>query len=304
MSAAARLASPRMRLLRLGLLGAVTLSVVPALGIAYRAHRQQRAVFFPERRPVAVSNTALGIAGAERVSFRAGEIELVGFYAPSRNRRAVLLVHGAGGDRNSMLPEARWLARRGYGVLSYDLPGHGESGGEIRWAEPERASVRAAVDWLSRNGGVDAKGVGALGFSLGGYVLVQVAAVEPRLSALVLSGTPSDPVDQVRFQHARYSVFSQLPALFVLRQGGMDLSVRALDYVGRVAPRPLLVIGGENDQTVPSNMAEALFRAAGEPKQLYIIPHADHGSYFERGGAAYESKLVEFFEQALSARSS
>jgi len=286
------------RLVRLGLIGLFTLSVVPALGIAYRAYRQQRAVFFPERRPIAPSGSA-GIAGARSVTFRAGELELHGFYAASHNRRAVLLVHGAGGDRNALLSEARLLASHGYGVLSYDLPGHGESGGVIRWGEPERASVRAAVDFLVHNGDVDEKGIGALGFSLGGYVLVQVAAVEPRLAALVLSGTPSDPVEQVRFQHARYSALSQLPALYVLRQGGMDLSVRAVDYVARITPRPLLIVGGESDHTVPASMAQALFRAAGEPKQLYVIPGADHGSYVEKGGATYESKLLEFFERAL-----
>lgn len=287
------------RLVKLGVLGVITLSVIPALGVAYRAYRQQRAVFFPERRPVAISNAAVGIADVESVVFHAGEMELRGFYARSRNRRAVLMVHGAGGDRSSLLPEARLLAGRGYGVLSYDLPGHAESGGEIRWGEPERASVHAAVDWLVKNGGVDARGVGAFGFSLGGYILVQVAAVEPRLSALVLSGTPSDPVDQVRFQHARYSLLSELPALFVLRQGGMDLDVRALDYASRITPRPLLVIGGESDHTVPAKMAEALFRAAGEPKRLYVIPGADHGSYLEKGGATYEGKLVEFFDEFL-----
>lgn len=287
------------RLVRLGVLGLFTLSVVPALGIAYRAYRQQRAVFFPERRPVAVPNGETGIAGTRSVAFRAGELELRGFYVPSRNRRAVLLVHGAGGDRSALLPEARLLARRGYGVLSYDLPGHGESGGEIRWAEPERASVRAALDFLAKSGDVDVNRVGALGFSLGGYVLVQVAALDPRIAALVLSGTPSDPVEQVSFQHARYASLSQLPALHVLRQGGMDLSVRAVDYASRIAPRPLLIVGGERDHTVPAKMAVALFRAAREPKQLYVIPGADHGSYLEKGGAAYESKLLEFFERAL-----
>lgn len=285
--------------MRLGALGLAVLAVVPAFGIAYRAYRQQRVVFFPERRPVAVSNAAAGIAGVQDVTFRAGDVELRGFYAPSRNRRAVLLVHGAGGDRSSLLHEARVLAKRGYGVLSYDLPGHGESGGEIRWAEPERASVRAALDWLVESGDVDAERLGALGFSLGGYVLAQVAAVDARLAAVVLSGTPSDPVEQVRFQHARYSLLSELPALFVLRRGGMDLDVRALDYVSRIAPRPLLVIGGERDHTVPATMAESLFRAAREPKRLYVVPGADHGSFVEKGGAVYEARLVGFFDESL-----
>jgi pimeloyl-ACP methyl ester carboxylesterase len=300
MSAPSRANTSRVwRRVRLGVLGALCLALLVSLRIAYSAYRQQRAVFFPERRPVAVSNQGTGLAGVREVAFRAGDIELRGFYAPARNLRAVMLVHGAGGDRSALLAEARMLSSRGYGVLSFDLPGHGESGGEIRWAEPERASVRAAVDWLEQRARIRAGGIGALGFSLGGYVLVQVAAVEPRLSALVLSGTPSDPVEQVRYQHARYSFLSQTPALFVLERGGMDLSVRGVDFANRIAPRPLLVIGGSEDHTVPASMAEALFRAAREPKELYVIAGADHGSYREQGGAEYESRLVGFFDRAL-----
>jgi pimeloyl-ACP methyl ester carboxylesterase len=287
------------RLVRLGVLGALALALLFAFRIAYSAYRQQRAVFFPARRPVAVENQRTGLPGVRDVAFRAGEIELRGFYAPSRNRRAVILVHGAGGDRSSLLAEARMFSSRGYGVLSFDLPGHGESGGEIRWAEPERASVRAAVDWLDESAELGPRGIGAFGFSLGGYVLVQVAAVEPRLSGLVLSGTPSDPVEQVRYQHARYSFLSQSPALFVLERGGMDLAVRGVDFASQVAPRPLLVIGGSEDHTVPARMAEALFRAAREPKELYLIAGADHGSYRDKGGAEYESRLVGFFDRAL-----
>ena len=79
----------------------------------------------------------------------------------------------------------------------------------------------------------------------------------------------------------------------------MDLTVRARDYTGRLAPRPLLVIGGELDHTVPAKMAEELFHAAREPKELYVIPGADHGDYVAKGGATYEAKLVEFFDRSL-----
>jgi alpha-beta hydrolase superfamily lysophospholipase len=287
------------RVVRLAVLGVLALALLFALRIAYSAYSQQRAVFFPSRRPVAVENQRTGLPGVRDVAFRAGAIELRGFYVPSRNRRAVILVHGAGGDRSSLLAEARMLSDRGYGVLSFDLPGHGESGGVIRWAEPERASVRAAVDWLDKSAELGPRGIGAFGFSLGGYVLVQVGAVEPRLSALVLSGTPSDPVEQVRYQHARYSFLSQSPALFVLERGGMDLAVRGVDFAGRIAPRPLLVIGGSDDHTVPASMAGALFRAAGEPKELHLIAGADHGSYRAKGGAEYEARLVAFFDRSL-----
>ena len=45
-----------------------------------------------------------------------------GWYRPSRNGAAVLLVHGGGGDRSGPLRHARMLARHGDGVLLYDAP--------------------------------------------------------------------------------------------------------------------------------------------------------------------------------------
>ena len=54
---------------------------------------------------------------------------LAGWYAPSRNGAAVVLLHGAGSTRSNVLDEAVVLAEHGYGVLMLDARGHGESAG-------------------------------------------------------------------------------------------------------------------------------------------------------------------------------
>lgn len=284
--------------LRFGAVCVVTLTVVPAALIALRSYRQQSAVFFPERRPVGVSKAAAKLDGVLDASFGADGATLRGWYVPSKNRAAVIFVHGSGGDRASLLYEARLLANRGYGVLAYDLPGHGESGGEIRWAEPERASLRAALTWLAARPEVDGLRIGALGFSLGGYVVAQVAATDERVRAVVLSGTPADPVEQVRFQHRRFSWLTQAPALWVLFRGGMDLKLRAVDYVDKLAPRPLLVIHGSEDATVPSVMAEQLFARAQQPKELLLLQGAGHGHFDPF--PEYGLRLTTFFDRALA----
>ncbi|MGZ4582501.1 MAG: alpha/beta hydrolase, partial [Nocardioidaceae bacterium] len=56
-------------------------------------------------------------------------VTLSGWYVPSRNGAAVVLLHGAGSTRSAMLRYAVVLARHGYGVLLYDARGHGRSGG-------------------------------------------------------------------------------------------------------------------------------------------------------------------------------
>jgi pimeloyl-ACP methyl ester carboxylesterase len=289
------------RVLRIGFVAGCVLTVVPAAYFAVMSYTQQVNVFFPKRKPIALPLGSSGIPRVRAISFRASDSVSHGWYAPSLNRAAVVLVHGAGGDRASLVYEARALAGAGFGVLSFDLPGHGESEGEIHWSEAERSALRAALSFVERQADVDPARIGAFGFSLGGYVAAQVAAHDPRIAALVLVGTPSDPVAQVRFQHRRLGFLTQWPALFALRRGGMQLDVRARDVVHRVAPRPLLVVTGTADGTVPRTMADELYRAAGEPKELYVVEGAQHGDYAAVAPGAYESRLVQFYARFLGA---
>ncbi|HEX5416162.1 MAG TPA: dienelactone hydrolase family protein [Chloroflexota bacterium] len=46
--------------------------------------------------------------------------------------------------------------------------------------------------------------------------------------------------------------------------------------VNRLAPRPILIVQGENDQVVPADCANYIYDKAQEPKQLVVIPGADH----------------------------
>ena len=47
-------------------------------------------------------------------------LKLVGWYIPSQNRAAVILLHGYGGNRLGVMYHAEALANQGYGVLMYD----------------------------------------------------------------------------------------------------------------------------------------------------------------------------------------
>ena len=69
--------------------------------------------------------------------------------------------------------------------------------------------------------------------------------------------------------------------------------------MGRLAPRPLLLIQGEADETVPKFMTQALFDAAREPKTLYVVAGAHHHDIAEVSPVAYPRRLREFFEHAL-----
>jgi fermentation-respiration switch protein FrsA (DUF1100 family) len=75
--------------------------------------------------------------------------------------------------------------------------------------------------------------------------------------------------------------------------------VEPLREVGLIAPRPLLLIHGENDTVTDPRDSQALCEAAGEPKELWITPGVEHcGTYF-MDRAYYCARIATFFQHAL-----
>jgi dienelactone hydrolase len=181
----------------------------------------------------------------------------------------VLLQHGLGGHKESPYLEATappWV-RGGAAVASIDFPLHGaRANGKLgdRLASPAEGRSRAlatelvrqavidlrrALDAAAQLGGVDARRTAYAGFSLGAIIGATFCGVDPRprAAALALAGGGLGPPESDPLRH-----------------------------VGRIAPRPLLLIGATRDQTVPRSATEALFAAAGEPRQLLWFEASHH----------------------------
>ena len=117
-------------------------------------------------------------AAYEDVTFRASDgLELAGWYHPSRNGAAVLVVHGGSSDRKGSVAHAKLLARHGYGVLLYDARGRGESeGSENNYGWDWSKDIAGALDFLERRDDVEPGRIGAVGLSTGADALIDVAA--------------------------------------------------------------------------------------------------------------------------------
>ena len=121
----------------------------------------------------------------------AGGVKLRGWYVPSRNGAAVALIHGTGSNRLGVADHARLLARHGYGVLLFDLHGHGESGGRslsVGWDAGD--DVAAATRYLAARPEVDDDRVGVLGVSLGGEAAIEAHAGPARRARRGARGRP------------------------------------------------------------------------------------------------------------------
>jgi dipeptidyl aminopeptidase/acylaminoacyl peptidase len=241
-----------------------------------------------------------GIAGLREMRFTdASGTQLAGWYAPPQNRAAIVLAHGTGADRSGVLTETQFLAEAGFGVLAIDLPGQGASAGETRWGPPERQAIGGAVDWLSAQPEIDPSRIGGLGLSMGAYVLTQAAVLDKRIRAVVLAAVPNDVVEQNWVSSAQWGWLSQLPVYWALRASGQTLDMLPKDVIGQIAPRAVFIIGGDHDSTVPKYMAYQLFAAAAEPKELWVVPGAQHVDYLRHAPHEYPSRVADFFRRRL-----
>src|SRR5205823_13428472 len=67
-----------------------------------------------------------------------------------------------------------------------------------------------------------------------------------------------------------------------------------LGAVAAIAPRPILFIHGESDAFILVDNAEALYAAAGEPKQLWLLPGVQHARALEVDAETYRDRVMGF----------
>jgi dipeptidyl aminopeptidase/acylaminoacyl peptidase len=286
---------------RLGLAVVVAALIVVAAfaAIAVRVFSRVVRGLHPERETVGAPT---GLSSVEPITLKTrDQITLRGWYVPTRNGAVIVLVHGYGAQRTQLLPEARALASNGYGVLLFDLRGHGESGGDgTTWGAQEQLDMESALDFAAMRPEVDRHRIGALGFSIGAMAVAQVAARDARVRAAVLEGAFTSLEDMIRHDESRWGWWSEWIATETLRARRIDLSaLRPADVVCRIAPRPILIVNGTEDEDTPLETARSLFNAACAPKDLWLIPGAHHTGYAAAAGPALGEKVVRFFDASM-----
>jgi pimeloyl-ACP methyl ester carboxylesterase len=249
----------------------------------------------------AIQESSLGIPHQEVAIETADGRELSAWYVPSRNRTAVLVSHGSGGSRERVAAHVRMLARHGYGVLAFDNPGNGESEGHSNGlgynAQP---AVDAAILWLTRRPEVDPQRIAGFGTSLGAEVLLEAAAREPRLRAVIADG-PARPMDANEAGEPALPerAVGALSLQAVRGISGMREAPSLIGLIPRIAPRPVLLIAGGvgAPDEIPANR---LYRDAGGPTtQLWELPDTGHTAGLRTHPGEYERRTTAFLDRAL-----
>ncbi len=249
----------------------------------------------------AIQEASLGIPHEEVVIEDDEGRELSAWYVPSRNRTAVLLSHGSGGSRERVAAHVRMLARHGYGVLALDNPGNGESDGRSNGlGQNAQPGIDAALRWLGRRPDVDPQRIAGFGSSLGGEVLLEAAARHPGLRAVVSDGA-ARPADarEVRDPALPERVAVAISGQAIRAVSGMEDVPAITDVIGRIAPRPVLLIAGGvgAPEEIPANRMYREVGGAGV--ELWELPDTGHTGGLRTHPVAYERRTTAFLDRAL-----
>ena len=87
-------------------------------------------------------------------------------------------------------------------------------------------------------------------------------------------------------------------AKWIIRVDASQL--RPVDVIGRIAPRPVMIAHGALDEIVPVRHAHTLFKAADEPKELWIAPGVGHVGARDTDPDGYFTRIEAFVRAALA----
>ncbi|MBN4054015.1 alpha/beta hydrolase [Haliea sp. AH-315-K21] len=226
------------------------------------------------------------------------------WYISSENGAGIILQHGFKSDRTELLEEAAMLANKGYGVLVTSIRSHDVNEGElIAFGLKEMPDIDAWVKFLQEQEEIEI--IGMLGNSLGGSLLIQYAAENEVIKAVVAHSAFSSMRDTINTS-VRY--FTDLPAFpfaslirFWAEQeiGGDIDEIDAKKWIGNISPRAILILHSLSDIAISPESGEQLFAAASEPKELWQVDGVKHASFDTALAEEFENRIVSFFDQYL-----
>ena len=211
----------------------------------------------------------------EKVYFQSEGQRLAGvLHLPDQdNPPCVIASHGllSSKDSEKYIGLGERLSREGIAMLRFDVRGIGESEGRLENDTITRriTDLGAAIDYILTRPG-RGKRIGLVGSSLGGYVSLFKAAADndKEVRALVVWATPLR-LDDLKSKEATEG--NPLPAEPFFE----DLPRHRLEPVlGRISNA--MVIHGTEDELVPVEQAEEIFKGLHDPKAIHLLDGGDH----------------------------
>lgn len=176
------------------------------------------------------------------------------------------------------------FANAGFMTVIFNFRGAGESEGNFDMLGWTR-DLRTVLDYLCRMDEVNPKSISLMGFSAGASVAIYVAARDRRISSVVSCacptvsriGTERELAQRMVAEFRKVGIIKDIdfpPSLDEWMAGFNH--VYSLEWVPLLAPRPILIIHGTDDDVIPVESSRELFDTSAEPKDIIIVQGAGH----------------------------
>ena len=214
------------------------------------------------------------------------DARLHGLWAPARQHAqdgpVLLYLHGARWNVAGSAPRIRRMQQLGFSVLAIDYRGFGKSTPGLPSEDMAYEDARAAWQWLAESHPQRARYV--FGHSLGGAIAIDLAANVEDERGVIVEGTFTSIPDV-----ASTTKFGWLPLAPLITQ-----RFEAVKKVDKLRS-PLLVVHGDNDTLIPSDLGRRLYEAATGPKKFVLVEGGSHFSTMAVGLPKYREALREIF---------
>ncbi len=212
----------------------------------------------------------------------------------------IILTHGTPGNRLSMVQRAASLHNHGYNVLLFDFQSYGRSQGVISTlGMVESEDILAAISYIHGLPETMYSKIGVLGLSMGATAAVLAASRSQDILALVAESCPVDATrvpGDVPNEEARLADQELVEEIY-----GVDITqARPIDVVNKLGGHTaVFFINGDADTTTPLPGMQSLYQNAGDPKQYWVVPGANHAQSFAIDPDGYIQHVKAFFDTYL-----
>lgn len=188
---------------------------------------------------------------------------------------------------------------RGMAILVFDGPGQGEAEYEIPIRGDYEAPVKAVIDYVETRSDLDAKRVGILGVSLGGYYSARAAAFDKRIKACLSYSGPYSWIEifdgRNELSREAFRVRSHSKTMEEAREKAKTLT---LEGVAKNITCPIYIVAGELDRLTPPANAQRIAAEVSGPKVLDIIKGGNHVVNNRR--YMYQTQSADWMAQQLN----
>jgi uncharacterized protein len=207
--------------------------------------------------------------------------------APESGNAPVLVVlHGWGGNAETMLALAPHLHRAGHALLFFDARCHGRSDGDSFSSLPRFAEdLEHALVWLMQRPGVDVTRVGLIGHSVGAAAALLAASRRDDVAAVISIAAFVHPESIMRQLLKGWRVPFVPLGWYILKYvqhviGHSFDAIAPLNTIARVRC-PVLLIHGTADETVPASDAQILHARCQRGVGELLLVSGGHDRYDE-----------------------